>query len=198
MDFDEQKEIYSDKIDLKKALTGTLPDDNSLLEELGINLSIIKKESLLIFKVFKPSDIKVSFIEDADMSGPIIFILLYTLCMFINCKMHFGYVYLISLISLLSIYFLLNVIDTVSIGLLQCCSVMGYAFVPMIIFAFLNIFLNWSGSLFRIIMGILFSLWSSYVSTTVFILYLGLANRSLVVWYPLMLCYGCFSLLVIF
>lgn len=198
MDFEEQKEAYVDKIDIKKALMGTLTDDKPLLEELGINLNVIKKESLMIFKVLNPKDIKVSFIEEADMSGPIIFILLYTLCLFINCKMHFGYVYLISIISLFSIYFLLNVIDTVSIGLLQCCSVMGYAFVPMNIFSFINIFLNWCGSTFKIIIGILFTLWSSYISTTVFITYLGLNNKRLVVWYPLMLCYGCFSLLVIF
>lgn len=198
MDFDEQKEVYLDKIEIQKALMGTLSDDTPLLEELGINLGIIKKESLMIFKVLNPKDIKVSFIEDADMSGPIIFILLYTLCLFVNCKMHFGYVYLISLISLFSIYFLLNVIDTVSIGLLQCCSVMGYSFVPMNIFSIINIFLNWSGCTFRIIMGILFTLWSSYISTTVFITYLGLNNKSIVIWYPLMLCYGCFSLLIVF
>ncbi|EOB13478.1 Protein transport protein yip1 [Nosema bombycis CQ1] len=198
MDFEKQKEIYTDKIDFKKALTGSLIDEPHLLEELGINFNTIKKESGLIFKVFSPGDIKVSFIDDADMSGPVLFLSLFTLCLFINYKAHFGYIYLISLMGVLSIYFLLNVVDKVSIGLLQCCSVLGYAFIPMTIFSFVNLFFNWFGSPVKIVMGILFALWSSWISTTVFILYLGLVNKRLVVWYPLMLLYGCFSLLVVF
>lgn len=198
MDFEDTKENYVDRIDFKRAIQGSLPDEPPLLQELGINFNTIKKESLMIFKVFKSQDIKVTFIDDADMSGPIIFILLYTLCLFINCKVHFGYVYLISLVSVTSIYFLLNVIDTTPIGLLQCCSVIGYSFVPMVIFSFLNIFLNWTNSTIKASLGILCSLWSSYIATVVFVKYLAMTNKDWVVWYPIMLIYGCFALLVVF
>lgn len=134
----------------------------------------------------------------ADLSGPIIFIAMYTLGLVLNCKVHFGYIYFISLITTLSTYFLLNVMDTRQIGFLECCSVLGYSFLPMVFFSFLSIFISGVGTGLKIFCGLTFAGWSSYTASVVFCQYLSLINKNFVLGYPLLLAYIGFTMIAIF
>lgn len=198
MEFEECGEGYTSRLDLKSAFLGRLPGDGPLLEELGIDFSTIKKESRLIFGVFQKKHVDFSFVKNADLSGPIVFIGLYTLGLILNYKIHFGYIYFISLLTALSMYFLLNVLDTKHIGFLECCSVLGYSFLPVVFFSFINVLMGRIGIGFKVFCGLGFALWSSYTASVVFCRYLSLSNKRVVVGYPLLLGYAGFVMVVLF
>ncbi|KMV66423.1 Rab GTPase-interacting Golgi membrane protein [Encephalitozoon cuniculi EcunIII-L] len=198
MEFEEYGEPYVDKFDLRSALLGRLPGDGPLLEELGIDFGTIKKESHLVFGVFQRKAVDFSFVKNADLSGPIVFVGLYTLGLILNYKIHFGYIYFISLLTTLSIYFLLNVLGTKHIGFLECCSVLGYSFLPVVFFSFLNILMGRISVELRVFYGLAFACWSSYAASVVFCRYLSLSNKHLVVGYPLLLGYTGFVMVILF
>ncbi|KAM0672587.1 Rab GTPase-interacting Golgi membrane protein [Ordospora colligata] len=197
MNFDVDGEEYS-KFDLKSAFIGWLPNDRPLLEELGIDFGTIKKESRLIFKVMQKTDVDFSFVKDADLSGPIVFVGLYCLGLVMNYRIHFGYVYFISLLMTFSMYFLLNVLDTKRVGFLECCSVLGYSFLPIVLFSITSVLMRGSGTGLRMCCGFAAALWSSYTASVVFCRYLSLNNKQVVVGYPLLMGYMGFVMVVIF
>lgn len=181
------QDVYIDRIDIKSALSGTLPTDPPLLEELGINFRTIRQESTLIFK-------PTLKIENSDITGPIIIVLLYSLLLLLNGKVHFGYVYFVTLASNLLIYFLLNVLKEINkdVTLQIIFSVLGYSFVPLVLYSFFRLF-------FRVdFVGYLCVLWSSYVASVVFCRYLEMERLVFVVGWPILLVYVCFLLLIIF
>ncbi|KAH9411798.1 hypothetical protein HK407_03g05480 [Ordospora pajunii] len=196
MSFDVDEEEHYNKFDLKSALLGQLPNDRPLLEELGIDFGTIKKESKLIFKVMQKSDVDFSFVKNADLSGPIVFVGLYCLGLVMNYRIHFGYVYFISLLITFSMYFLLNVLDTKRVGFLECCSVLGYSFLPIVLFSITSVLMRGSG--LRMCCGFVAALWSSYTASVVFCKYLSFSNKQVVVGYPLLMGYMGFVMVVIF
>lgn len=198
MEFEDYKEPYVDKMDIKSAFVGRMPEDPPLLEDLGIDFGTIRKESRLVFKVLQRTPVDFSFVRNADLSGPIIFVILYTFGLVLNYKVHFGYIYFISLVTTVSMYFLLNVMDTKAIGFLECCSVLGYSFLPIVLFSFLSILMGRLGGGFRIGCGLVSAGWSSYTASVVFCRYLSLANKYLVLGYPLLLAYVGFTMIVLF
>ncbi|ADM11194.1 Rab GTPase interacting factor Golgi membrane protein [Encephalitozoon intestinalis ATCC 50506] len=198
MEFEDCGEPYSNRFDLKSAFLGELPGDEPLLKELGIDFNTIRKESRLVFGVFQKKQVDFSFVKNADLSGPVVFVGLYTLGLILNYKIHFGYIYFISLLTALSMYFLLNVLDTKHIGFLECCSILGYSFPPVVFFSFLNILLGGIGIGFKVFYGLAFALWSSYTASVVFCRYLSLTNKHVVVGYPLLLGYTGFVMVVLF
>ncbi|EJW04605.1 hypothetical protein EDEG_01189 [Edhazardia aedis USNM 41457] len=183
------QDVYIDRIDIKSALTGRLPNDPPLLQELGIDFTAIKNETKLILNP------NANF-EKSDITGPLIFMFFYALCLFANGKMHFGYVYFITLSSNLLIYFLLNVIKTTQKGVefVKCFSILGYSFVPVMGFAFINIIL----APFKYILGIFAAFWSCYVASIVFCRYLEMEDKKFIIGYPILLVYICYVLLVVF
>lgn len=58
MDFEDYRE--PDKMDIRSAFLGRIPEDPPLLEDLGIDLGIIKKDSYLIFKVLQKTPVDFS------------------------------------------------------------------------------------------------------------------------------------------
>ncbi|KAF7683791.1 Protein transport protein yip1 [Astathelohania contejeani] len=185
------------EVDIKGAFLGSLPDDPPLLEELGISLETIKKESMLVFNVFKPNA-NYAYLDTPDISGPILFILIYSFLLLMNGKAHFGYIYFITLCSTFFIYFLLNVMSTHPMDLIKCYSVLGYSILPIVIFALVNLCTKWMGVSFRLVLGIGFSLWSSVAASFVFTEYLYMKNERFLIGYPIFLVYLCYSLMVIF
>ncbi|TBU02664.1 protein transport protein Yip1 [Hamiltosporidium tvaerminnensis] len=194
----DYKDIYIDRTDFKGALTGYIPGDESLLKELGINFGTIKKESMLVTRVFNRSHINYGFLESADISGPLIFIILFSFFLLLNGKIHFGYVYFISLISTLFMFFLLNVMNNKWIDFIKCCSVMGYSLLPVLLYSFLSILMKYLDVWIRVIVALGVSLWASAVSSLIFVNYLEISNKLFLIWYPLFLVYACFTLLAVF
>lgn len=194
--FDDFKEIYTDSFSLKLAVTGHLPNDPPLLQELGIDLSLIKIESQLPFRVLRNNSFHKS--SSTDLTGPIIFLIFFMFILMLNGKAHFGYIYLISLSASSFIYALLSLISQNGTNLTVCCSVMGYSLTPILFFAVLNLVLRWAGLYFRVFLGIGFSLWSAYTASNVLCRCYDLGSKTIILGYPLILSYICFILMILF
>lgn len=181
------RDVYIDRLDIKSALTGSLPGDKPLLEELGINFQTIKTELKLLLNPEKDFD-------HSDVTGPIIFTVLYSLLLFFSGKMHFGYVYFITLTSNFLLYFLVNVLkaSSNSADFVFCFSVFGYSFVPIVVHAFISLIYKSK------ILGALSVAWSVYIASNVFCKKLEMERMRWIVGYPIMLVYVCYLLMTIY
>lgn len=196
-DLSGYEDIYTEKIDYKAAFLGNLPGDTSLLDELGINFGTIKQESRVVLDVFL-NKANTFNCKTADCVGPLLFYIVYSLFLMINGKMHFGYIYFLSLVSNMFIYFLLNVLGERNINLLETFSCLGYSQLPITIFSFVNLFLKYFSVKLRLIIGAVFAIWSSLIGTSIFVKFLELDKLYAIIGYPLFLIYFCFVLIVIF
>lgn len=189
-------EKYINELKFKEALTGSLPGDSPLLYELGIDFDLIKSESLLSVKALSRNNIPI--VNPSDVTGPFVLIALFALSLVLHGKIHFGYVYLISLSSCMFLYFLNKLISTENVRFAVCCSILGYSFVPVFVFSFVDLAIRWTGLVVRLVLGLLSALWSTYAAATLFSRYLKLSDKTLVVGYPLFLTYISCVLLVVF
>lgn len=196
-EFSDFQDVYIDQIDLKGAFTGHLSGDPPLLDELGINLETIKQESLIIFQIFSRKPLAFNC-KTADAIGPLIFSVFYSLFLLFNGKIHFGYIYFLSIMSNFLMYAFLNLVGHHSIALVESWSVMGYSQLPITIFALLNIFLCYFPRYLQVLFGSLFAGWASFTGAKIFTSFLELESLLFVVAYPLFLIYFCFALIVIF
>lgn len=194
--YKNDNETHSNIIDIKGALTGSIPGERTLLEELSIDLHTIKAESLLPFKILQKhyEEIKTS----SDLTGPIIILLIFTFSLVLQGKIHFGYIYLISLTSSFLIYFLINLLTVRKTSYLTCCNIIGYAMTPVVAFSFANIILSRISATFNVIIGISMCFWSAYTAALVFCIQLQLTEKTLVILYPLFLAYMSFMMMTLF
>lgn len=195
-EFEAAKDYYNGQVDLKAAFTGTCPGDIPLLEELGINLHSVKVECTLPFKIFSTS---LESLEIAsDIAGSIIMIFLFAISLLLQGKLHFGYVYLVSIMASFFIFLLLNFMSISEIKYLTCCNIIGYSLSPVVIFSFLNILLRFTALPVSIMLGALMATWSAYTASKVFCYQLKFSDKQLVVFYPLFMIYSCFILMAVF
>ncbi|KAL6121110.1 hypothetical protein NUSPORA_02033 [Nucleospora cyclopteri] len=195
--YEKTKNQYENKLNMKIVFTGTLPEDEPLLKVLGIDFSVIKKESLLVFDVFKKNEIyssKTSY----DLIGPLFYIAAYTFSLTLRAKLHFGPVYLLCICSALGIFGLLNLVGNNYIRLTVCCNVFGYCFLPILIFSVLNIFMLFLHLKIRFCFGVLMAFWAAYCASLVFCKNVGSNDKTLIVGYPLFVSYLSFVLFAIF
>lgn len=193
---DDAHGAYVDRINFRLAMTGALPNDPPLLEELGISLPLIKTESQLPLRVFRPSTIPAC--STSDLTGPVLILVLFTALLVLHGKLHFGYIYLISLTSAFFIYVLLTLIATKETSIITCCSVLGYSLGPVLLYSLMHIALRWTSIYVRVAAGLGMAFWSACTASIVFCRHLELANKTYVVGFPLLLTYVCFVLMVLF
>ncbi|OAG29473.1 hypothetical protein NEDG_00606 [Nematocida displodere] len=176
------------RTNLKYALLGYLPGDKPLLEDLGIDFSAIKRNSM---KVFFSKEAQFS----NDFVGPLLFLALFGLLMVIRGRVYFGYLYYLAIISSVFIYALTLLMTNAEIDL-GVVTILGYAFIPVLIFSFTTIALPVSKGL-KIALGMLFAFWSTYISATEVTSRYNLQNKFLLLAYPMVLVYICFIIISI-
>lgn len=194
--FDDSKEGYTGVMDIRAAMTGSIPGDRPLMEELGIDLHTIKTESLLPVKVLQNAENIAR--ASTDLTGPILILIMLTFTLVVQGKLHFGYIYLISLSSSFLICLLLNLLTPKSISFMLCCNIMGYSLAPVVAFSVVNILLVWTGMSIRLFIGIVMGAWSAYTASVMFCKHLETHDKLVVVGYPLFLAYACFIIMIIF
>ncbi len=194
-----------DTINYKSAFTGFFPSDPPLLQELGIDFNSIIRESCLVFNYslqnIGDDSTQIPF---TDFIGPLCYLLLYNCFLAIQGKIHFGYVYVLTLFSILGVYFLLNaLIKDKQIHLIFCVNILGYSLLPISIFTLLNILLFFLSKSTRLIIGLVYALWSTYFSTKIISgkisgdVFIG-GDKSGIIGYPLFLAYLCYILIGVF
>ncbi|EAR93960.3 Yip1 domain protein (macronuclear) [Tetrahymena thermophila SB210] len=172
------------------------PDNEPpLLVELGVDLNSIKIRTLSVLK-FQKCDIQ--FLEDPDMSGPIILGFIFGFLLLLSGKMQFGYVYGFGISGTLAIYCIMNFLSMHrEIPLYNTLSILGYCLMPVIILSFFNVFISLRFSI-GYVFALLSILWSTYAATNFFNELIHQEHQKYLVAYPVFLFYSIFVLLTIF
>lgn len=108
--------------------------------ELGINIPQILKRTRTVLNPFR---INPDLHEDADLSGPIMFCMLFGLCQLLAGKVHFGVILGWMTLASLFLYMVFNLLagKNGSLDLYRCVSLVGYCLIPMVLFSAVSIFL---------------------------------------------------------
>lgn len=166
-----------------------------LLEELEIDLFLIRKRVIAILDPFNSGVIMGSY----DLAGPFLICLLFAVCSFLSgAKINFNHIYILSAFCCVFMYILLNLmLGSEEITLSSVTSVLGYSLLPLALLSGLGIFVNLY-SVFGMVCSALAVCWCSYAATKMFSTFGNDADRKLVIAYPCLLCYGVFTLCLMF
>lgn len=178
-------------------------DESPLLDELEIYPDRILEKTLAVLNPFhgqSKADDANFLLRDTDIAGPIAFCLALAVCLFLSGnKAHFGYVYGLSVMSVILMYFLLALMSRTEgvFTILSVASVLGYCMLPMVVLAGLGIFLTLDGTVGLSVSGIAV-IWSALSASRLFVTMSGDAEQRPLIAYPCALVNGVFALLVLF
>ena len=171
-------------------------DEPPLLEELGINTKQIWSKTISILNPFL---VNSNLHDEADLSGPFLFLMAFGLFQLLAGKIHFGIILGWVTISALFLYVVFNMLAgrNGTLDLYRCVSLIGYCMFPMVILSALSLFLPQAGVAIFIIASI-FVIWATRVCTKLLIQVGRWDEHRGLVAYACFLIYTLFSLLVIF
>ncbi|TCD69823.1 hypothetical protein EIP91_006136 [Steccherinum ochraceum] len=175
--------------------TGGFEGEPPLLEELGINFSHIRAKSWTVLNPFSRVDERI--MDDADLAGPLLFIICFGIFLLFSGKPQFGYIYGVGLLGSLSIYTLLNAMSEKGIDAYRVTSVLGYCLLPMVGVGALSVMVTLDG-IVGYVLSSLSILWCTFSASGIFVAVLRMSDQRLLVAYPIGLLYGCFALLSVF
>lgn len=181
-------------------------DEPPLLEELEIYPEQIIEKSLAILNPFHfmelPGDNLRNVFENLDLIGPILFCVVFAAGLFVKgSEAHFGYIYGLSLTSVIFMYFLITLMSganqTTNISVSGVASILGYCLLPVVWLSLIGIFVSLN-SAFGLIVSVASVLLSTVGSSKIFCLMTGDPNQRFLIAYPCALIYIIFVLLVAF
>ncbi|KAK1419668.1 hypothetical protein QVD17_28916 [Tagetes erecta] len=172
-------------------------DELPLLEELGINTKQIWNKTVSILNPFR---LKPDLHEDADLSGPFLFLMAFGLFQLLAGKLHFGIILGWVTVASLFLYVVFNMLAgrNGNLDLYRCLSLIGYCMLPIVISSAVALFVPQGGVVCFVMMGV-FVVWSTRVCTRLLVelASCGDEHRGLIA-YACFLIYTLFSLLVVF
>ncbi|KAJ0582969.1 putative Yip1 domain-containing protein [Helianthus annuus] len=165
-----------------------------LLEELGINTKQIWHKTLSVLNPFR---VKPDLHEQADLSGPFLFLMAFGLFQLVAGKLHFGIILGWVTVASLFLYVVFNMLAgrNGNLDLYRCLSLIGYCMLPIVMLSAFALFVPPQGGI--VLMGV-FVMWSTRVCTGLLVelASYGDEHRGLVA-YACFLIYMLFSLLVV-
>ncbi|KAJ0598948.1 putative Yip1 domain-containing protein [Helianthus annuus] len=136
-------------------------DEPPLLEELGINTKQIWHKTLSILNPFR---VKPDHHEQADLSGPFLFLMAFGLFQLVAGKLHFGIILGWVTVASLFLYVVFNMLAgrNGNLDLYRCLSLIGYCMLPIVMLSAFALFVPPQGGI--VLMGV-FVMWSTRVCT---------------------------------
>jgi protein YIPF5/7 len=89
--------------------------------------------------------IDISYLDDTDLAGPLVFALIFGFCLLCTGKVHFGYIYGFGAFGCLSMALVLNLLGDKPIDTWKTCSVLGYCLLPVVVLSAVGIVLDLRG-----------------------------------------------------
>ncbi|VVC92525.1 protein YIPF5 [Leptidea sinapis] len=178
-------------------------DEPPLLDELEIYPDRILEKTLAVLNPFhghSKADDANFLLRDTDIAGPIAFCLALAVCLFLSGnKAHFGYVYGLSVMSVILMYFLLSLMCVTEgvFTVLSVASVLGYCMLPMVALAGLGIFISMEGTV-GLSLSAISVIWSALSASRLFVTMTGDSEQRPLIAYPCALVNAVFALLVLF
>ncbi|CAI5972120.1 unnamed protein product [Closterium sp. NIES-65] len=175
-------------------------DELPLLEELGINIPQILRKTA---SALNPIRINIDLYDDGDLSGPLIFCVLFGLCQLMHAKVHFGVVLGWSVVASTFIYTVFNLLvgarsAQAGLDLYRCCSIFGYGLLPMVLYSAISIFFPRRGVLTAVAAAVAI-VWCTRTAASLLVAIVPQADdvRALIA-FMCIVTYFCFALLVLF
>eukprot|EP00930_Biecheleria_cincta_P058072 TRINITY_DN43922_c0_g1_i1.p1 TRINITY_DN43922_c0_g1~~TRINITY_DN43922_c0_g1_i1.p1 ORF type:complete len:261 (-),score=48.61 TRINITY_DN43922_c0_g1_i1:177-959(-) len=166
-----------------------------LLEELGINLEhiILRMKGVAFFK-----KLDEEILSDLDLSGPLCICLTLGVCLLLAGKLQFGYIYGLASGGSFFVCCLINVMSQKGgIDLYRTMSILGYGLIPIVLLAFLGIFLNLKSSYGTFLAAACIA-WTTATSSRFFATAVAMQDQRWLVAYPVGLVYTFFALITVF
>nr|GMC92706.1 protein YIPF5 homolog [Ipomoea batatas] len=149
--------------------------------------------------ILNPFRVKADLHEDADLSGPFLFLMAFGLFQLLAGKIHFGIILGWVIMASVFLYVVFNMLAgrNGNLDLYRCVSLIGYCMLPVVILSAISLFLP-GGMAIKVVAGV-FVIWSTRVCTRLLVelASCGDEHRGLIA-YACFLIYTLFSLLVIF
>ncbi|EDO17270.1 hypothetical protein Kpol_538p30 [Vanderwaltozyma polyspora DSM 70294] len=181
------------------------PHEPPLLEEIGINFDhIVTKTKLVLIPTFSQNVLSQEILNDSDLSGPLLFFLLFGLFLLMAGKVHFGYIYGVALFGTVSLHNLSKFMNSSQpstsqskLQFFNTASILGYCFLPLCFLSAIGIFISLNNTL-GYVMGSFFVFWSTWSSSGFLNSLLQLHHARALIAYPLLIFYSVFALMAIF
>lgn len=179
--------------------TSGYANEPPLLEEVGINFDHIKRQTLAVLNPFNKNSLNGSYVmPDADLAGPILFVLLFGTLLLLAGKVQFGYIYGVGLFGTISLHYLFKLMLTeVYIDLARSASVIGYCLLPLVMISVGGVFILLDNVVGYVLSAIAV-FWCTYSASGFFVSALKLHNVRPLIAYPLAMFYSVFALMAIF
>ncbi|DBA71746.1 hypothetical protein WJX79_002138 [Trebouxia sp. C0005] len=181
------------------ATYGTFEDEPPLLEELGIDITGILQRSTCIAS----SRTRNLNLEELDMGGPLIFVLVLACIHLLTGKLHFGVILGWSVVSSIVVWLVVNNMagtenpESQSLGLYSCCCLLGYCLLPMVVFALLALIIP--RGIANVVLASVTTLWCGRTAAKLFVKKApSISDQTLLVAYPCTLMYSAFALLTVY
>lgn len=173
-----------------------------LLEELEIFPDRILEKMIAVLNPFRGhslADDSEFLTKGTDLAGPLCFCIILAISLFVSgSKVYFGYIYGLSAMSCIMMYFLLSLMTTNSAFTLTCVtSILGYSLLPIVVLSLLGVFVSLRGPA-GIAVALTSVLWASLSASRFFIAISGDKDQRPLIAYPCALVCGVFALLVVF
>ncbi|KAH7423837.1 hypothetical protein KP509_12G076400 [Ceratopteris richardii] len=168
-----------------------------LLEELGINTSLILRKTT---NILNPLRINSYLHEDADLSGPFVYIMFFGLFQLLAGKLQFGVILGWLVVASLFVTLVFNMLEgnDGDLKVYRCMSYVGYSLLPVVIFSAFQLFLP-RGGMAILLFACLAVIWSTRTCTSLLVSASLHAEESRsLIGYSCALIYTAFSLLVVF
>lgn len=175
--------------------TSGYPGEELLLAELGINFDHIRQKTLGVLNPL--GAVRVDILADADLAGPILFVVLFGLFLLMAGKVQFGYVYGVGLFGTVALHWLFTLMSALPLDVLLSASVIGYSLLPLVFLLALGVVVNLDRSV-GYVLGGLCVLWCTYAASGFFQAAMKTLGMRALVAYPLAMFYTVFALMVIF
>eukprot|EP00953_Heterococcus_sp_UTEX-ZZ885_P027394 14695-Heterococcus_DN1.PRE.3 len=120
--------------------------------------------------------IDISYLDDTDLAGPLVFALIFGFCLLCTGKVHFGYIYGFGAFGCLSMALVLNLLGDKPIDTWKTCSVLGYCLLPVVVLSAVGIVLDLRG-LYGLVLSSAAVCWSCTAATKLFEEYLGMRRQ---------------------
>jgi len=195
----QQQQQYSSRINNNaQQVNSSFDDELPLLEELEIYPMEIIQKALTVLIPTKP--IVSQQLTDSDLAGPLLFSLLLGLCLLLQGKVHFSYIFGFGIVGCVLMYLVLNLMsdDGVDITIEKTTSILGYSLLPIVLLAALHIIFPLSQGLPFLLSSGLTVAWCTLTATRFIEKALEMTEQWWLVAYPVTLFYFCFVLLTIF
>jgi len=176
---------------------GGFEDEPPLLEELGINFEhIVAKTKVVLNPLLANPD--QSVVNETDLAGPLVIIVALGSMLLLGGKMHFGYIYGISIFAVILMWALLKMMAPQEGPSSGCvASILGYCLLPIVGLSAISIIFSLQGT-FGFICSSISVFWCSWSASKLFCSALNMKGEQALVAYPCAMLYGVFALLTVF